>query len=224
MGTLDRADELIAKREEAFPDNLFEARDLLLQLTESDGKVGAAYWRLSQAMYWLGEYAAEKEHQEDFFGEGVEYGREAVRLEPDVAASHLWYAANLGSHGMVRGIMASLSYMGDLEKHGRIALGLDESYMYGAPLRLLGRFYHKAPGFPLGPGNTRKAIEMLERAVEVGPEFPLNHLWLADAYLSRRKRQEARDLLEQILALTPGDYPDYLALVQLQARELLKSV
>ncbi len=221
---LQRAERLISKREEDFPDNLFEARDLLLPLTESKKTAGVAYTRLSETMFWLGEYAAEEEHQEEFFGEGVEYGREAVRLEPDSAAAHLWFGANLGAHAVVRGIMASLSSMGELEEHGKRALELDETYFHAAPLRLLGRFYHQAPGFPIGPGDTRRAIELLERAVELGPDFYLNHLYLAEAYLSRRKKQEARALLEEILEAPAGECPDYHALVQMQAQELLEEL
>lgn len=223
METFEQARELIQKREQDFPDNLFAARELLLPLTDSEESAGKAFTRLSEVMFWLGEYAAEKEHQEDFFGEGVKYGREAVKRNSDSVAANLWYAANLGSHGVVRGIMASLSYMGDLEKHGKRALELDETYFHAAPLRLLGRFYHKAPGFPLGPGDTRKAIELLERAVELGPDFHLNHLYLAEVYLSRRKRKEATRLLQEILeAPPPPDFPDYHAIVQVQAQELLE--
>ncbi len=220
---LRRPQELLQEREQDFPDNLLEARDLLVSMIDSGKSRGEACALLAEVLFWLGEYAAEPEHQEEFFGEGVRYGRLAVQHAPGSCAAHLWYAANLGSHGVARGIMASLSYMGDLEKHGRRALELDRTYFHAAPLRLLGRFYHQAPGFPIGPGDLRKAMELLEEAVRLGPEFPLNHLFLAEACLARRKRERARELLEGILAAPPPeDFPDYHAIVQQQAREMLE--
>jgi tetratricopeptide (TPR) repeat protein len=79
------------------------------------------------------------------------------------------------------------------------AAGIDESYFYGGPWRVLGRLYHKAPGFPFSIGSTRKAIECLEKAVNLGPRFFLNHLFIAEAYISNREKAKAKEHLEWIL-------------------------
>lgn len=219
-----KAEALLLERETDFPDHLFEAKELFLECAESK-EAGLAYTRLSEVMFWLGEYAAETEDQEAFHGEGVEYGKTAVELNSDSAAAHLWYAANMGAHGVARGVMSSLFYLKDIEKHGQIAMELDETYFHGAPLRLLGRFYHQAPGFPFGPGDVRKGVELLERAAEVGPDFLLNHLYLAEAYLSLRKKREARELLQKIIdAPEPDQLPDYQGIIQHQAIELLEGL
>ncbi|HMS40050.1 MAG TPA: hypothetical protein PKE69_07495, partial [Pyrinomonadaceae bacterium] len=71
-------------------------------------------------------------------------------------------------------------------------------YFYGGAWRVLGRVYHKAPGFPFSIGSTKKAIECLEKAVNLGPKFYLNHLFLAEAYISNRDKDKAREQLEWI--------------------------
>jgi tetratricopeptide (TPR) repeat protein len=95
--------------------------------------------------------------------------------------------------------MQSLSLITPIKTAAERAARIDEGYFYGGPWRVLGRLYHKAPGFPFSIGNTKKAIECLEKAVELGPKFYLNRLFLAEAYISNRDKAKAREQLEWII-------------------------
>lgn len=216
---LDRAKALIQNREDDHPNLLLEARDLLLEFNENDS-AGHPYTLLAEALFWLGEYSEDKSEKERYFGEGVEHGKKAVNLDPESVASHLWYAANMGAHGLVRGIMSSLFYLGPIDQHGKKALALDESFFFGAPLRLMGRYYHQAPGWPVGKGDLGKAIKHLEKAVQAGPTFLLNHLYLAEAYLAKRKKAEAKAMLDQIADAKIADFPVYQNNIKTQAEAL----
>ena len=220
---LEKAADLIENREDDLPGNLLEAKALLEKET-SGADAGKACTLLSEALFWLGEYAPSKEEKETFFGEGVEVGKKAVELEPDAVAAHLWYAANMGAHGMSRGIMSSLFYLGPIDQHGKKALALDENYFFGAPLRLMGRYYHQAPGWPVGKGDLSKGIKHLERAVKAGPTFLLNHLYLAEAYIARRKKREAAALLDEIENAEVTMYPAYHQRIKADAKELRAKV
>lgn len=221
---LDRAVHLIGDLEEDHPGNLLEARDILRKLVGGP-LAGVASTHLAEALFWLGDIATEKQEKEKFHGEGVTHGKKAVAANEDDVAAHLWFAANMGSHGLARGIMSSLFYLGDIEKHGKRAMTLDRRFFYGAPLRLLGRFYHQCPGWPIGKGDLTKGIKLLEEAVETGPEFMLNHLYLAEAYLARRKKSEARALLEQIIDTeTFTIRPIYQENVKREARSQLAKI
>lgn len=183
---------------------------------------GMGYAKLSEVFFWLGEYADNDTDKDYYFGQGVEYGKKSVGLLPDAVESNLWYAANMGSHGMVRGIMSSLFYLGPIEKHGNKAMQIDENYFHGAPLRLMGRFYHQAPTWPIGSGDTNKAIEILEKAVQVGPDFLYNQVYLADAYISKRRKDEAKELLEEVLQRPESEkFPKHHAMVVEEAKKLL---
>lgn len=217
------AANLILNREDDHPARLIEARALLIEAAQSK-KLDQAYVLLAEALFWLGEYATEKADKEKYFSEGVEHGKIAVEKAPDSAAAHLWYAANMGAHGLIRGIMSSLFYLGPIDQHGKRAIDLDESFFYGAPLRLMGRYYHQAPGWPVGKGDLGKAISHLEKAVDVGPEFLLNHLYLAEAYLAKRKKDDVRDLLDEIEAAKPSAFPMYQNRIKAEARELRKKL
>src|SRR5215203_6655705 len=180
--------------------NLEAARDELFALVEEDSECDWAYGLLSEINYWLGEYAGDPEDKLAFFDEGVQCGEAGVSLNEDSLEANFWLAVNSGSYGQEKGIMQSLAMVQPIKRAAEKALEIDGGYFYGGPWRVLGRLYHKAPGFPFSAGNTRKAIECLEKAVELGPKFYLNRLFLAEAYLSNRDKAQAREQLEWILA------------------------
>jgi tetratricopeptide (TPR) repeat protein len=179
--------------------NLEEARDALFALVEEDEECDWAYGLLAEINYWLGEDAADAEDKVAFFSEGVECGEAAVGINADSLEGNFWLAVNYGSFGQEKGIMQSLALIQPMKERAERAAEIDAGYFYGGPYRVLGRLYHKAPGFPFSIGSTKKAIEYLEKAVNLGPRFYLNRLFLAEAYLSNRDKAKAREQLEWIL-------------------------
>ncbi len=220
----DRARKLIDEREldEA---NLETARDELIELVEEDAECDWAYGLLAEINYWLGEYSEDADDKLFFFDEGVQCAEEGVAINKDSLESNFWLAVNYGSFGQAKGVMQSLALIQPLKERAERAAEIDGSYFYGGPWRVLGRLYHKAPGFPFSIGNNKKAIECLEKAVELGPKFYLNRLFLAEAYISSREKAKAREHLEWILNAPPNknherEDEDY----KRQAAELLKSL
>ncbi len=178
--------------------NLESARDTLFELVEEDAECDWAYGLLSEINYWLGEYA-DDEDKLAFFDEGVECGKSGIEINEDSLEANFWLSVNYGSYGQEKGIMQSLTLITPIKNAAERAIDLDESYFYGGPWRVLGRLYHKAPGFPFSIGSTKKAVECLEKAVELGPKFYLNRLFLAEAYISNRNKNKAREHLEWII-------------------------
>ena len=223
MSKLEEAEILLENREENLPANLLKARDLFIEGREGDEP--AAWTGLSETCFWLGEYSASNAEKETHYAMGVEAGKKSVEQGSEWVDSHLWFAANMGSHGVVRGIMSSLFYLKDLEKHGKLAMEIEEGYFYAAPLRLMGRFYHQCPGWPIGSGDIKKSIMLLEKAVETGPAFILNHLYLAESLLSKKQKPSARSILEQALNVqAPEKLGIYHEMIRDQIRPLLQKL
>lgn len=195
--TYEQARRLIDERE-LDEDNLETAHEELTALVEKDPDCGWAYGLLSEIYYWLGE-GAEGGDRLFYFEEGVGWGEEGVAADADSLEANFWLAVNYGSYGQEKGIMQSLALITPIREKAEHALELDEGYFYGGPWRVLGRLYHKAPGFPLSIGDRRKAGECFEKALGFGPDFYLNHLFLAELYISDRKKEKAREQLEWIL-------------------------
>ena len=193
----DKVRKLIDERE-VDESNLETARDELFAIVENDSECDWAYGLLSEINYWLGEYAEDAEDKLFFFNEGVECGQSGITINEDSLESNFWLAVNSGSYGQEKGIMQSLAMITPIKNAAEKALKIDENYFYGGPHRVLGRLYHKAPGFPFSVGNVKKAIEHLEKAVNLGSKFYLNRLFLAEAYISNRDKSKAREQLEWI--------------------------
>ncbi|MCR9142786.1 MAG: TRAP transporter TatT component family protein [bacterium] len=220
---MEEVQQLIDDRELDYPGNLQKAKDILEKAVESDA--AGALPKLAEVLFWLGDYASEDSDKEKYFAEGVEVGKQAVEAAPDAVSAHMWYASNMGNHGMVRGMMSSLFYLGPIEKHGKRAIELDENYFDAGPLRLMGRFYHQAPGWPVGSGDHKKSMECLEKAVKIAPNFGFNKTYLADLLIAKGKKDQAKTLLDEVIAI-PED--PKLKILQERcredARELLKKV
>lgn len=214
---------LLEDREAQYPNRLLAAKEAFeQQLTGADG--AQAHILLAETFFWLGDYATGKADREKWFSQGVKIGETAVQKNPNDVAAHLWYAANMGSHGVERGIMASLFYINPIIEHGTKAIDLDETYFHAAPLRLMGRFYHQCPGWPISKGDINKGMSLLEKAVNIAPDFLQNKVYLAEIYMAKRKKREARKLLDEILAAEPAFLPVLNKGIQKEAKSLIAKV
>ncbi len=193
----NKARKLINEREldEAHLDTAF---DLLEEVNEKDPTCDWAYGLISEIYYWTGEFA-DPEDKLFNFEKGVEYGEKGVAANEDSLEANFWLAVNYGSFGQEKGIMKSLELIKPIKACVERVMKTDEGYFYGGPWRVLGRLYHKAPGFPFSIGDTKKALECLEKALEFGPKFYLNHLFIAELYQSTRDKQKTKEHLEWVI-------------------------
>lgn len=179
-------------------DNMEMAHEELVELTEKDETCGWAYGLLAEIYYWMGE-TAEAEDKLFYYDKGVEWGEAGIDADEESLEACFWLAVNYGSYGNEKGIMKSLSLISPIKDLAEKCIAMDETYFYGGPHRVLGRLYNKAPGFPISIGDNKKATKHLNKALEFGPKFYLNHLFLAELYISDRKKDKAREHLEWIL-------------------------
>jgi hypothetical protein len=77
----------------------------------------------------------------------------------------------------------------------------DAGYDHAGPTRVRALVLIRAPGWPLGPGDPEAGLAAARRAVALRPEYPPNHLALAEALAktgesngARQSYQQARDL------------------------------
>jgi tetratricopeptide (TPR) repeat protein len=220
---MDAVNALLLDRETDFPASLMKARHLLLERIQADDGDGKAFAKLAEVQYWLGNYTDDSAEKEKHLAQGVEHGKRAAELAPDSVEANFWFVNCMAAHGLVRGMMNSLFYLKPMEKYGKKALALDEAFFDAAPLRLMGRYYFKVPPWPVGSGDKKKGVEMLERAVETAPDYLYNKVCLADAYLGSGRPDEARHLLEAVLdAPEPEEFKLNFAKFQQEARELME--
>ena len=80
---------------------------------------------------------------------------------------------------------------------------LDAKFDCAGPDRNLGLLYDEAPGWPASIGSSSKARPCFERAVQLAPNYPENHLNLLEAYL----KWGEKNLLQHELKATEDLWP-----------------
>ncbi|HNF27300.1 MAG TPA: hypothetical protein PKV80_22690 [Leptospiraceae bacterium] len=178
--------------------NLDKAITLLMDLKAKYPNEDIICGKLSSAYFYKALFETNPKRQKLFYEHGVNYGREAATLNPRAIYGNYWYASNVGMLGICRGIMASLASIDPMKKSYEIVLKENEGFFFGGPHRALGRLYHMAPGWPISIGSKSKALFHLERAVELGPEFFNNRLFLAELYVDIGQKDKAKAELQWI--------------------------
>jgi len=198
-----QADQLYAQRAE-----LARAREgviLLRRALASDVGSYEAAWRLARFNYFLGSHTTEKTERDRAYNEGVDSGRRAIKLQDGKPEGHFWLGANLGGKAetsALSGMAAVYEIRGEMEK----VIKLDEGFQSGSAYMALGQVYLEAPGM-LG-GDSKKAVEILEKGLRFGEQNELYHVRLAQAYLAVDRKEDARKEIDKVLNMKPD--PNYL--------------
>lgn len=208
--TIDTGDENVAKAKLAEADTLYEGRaDMakarvavaaLRQAQVADYGNYDVAWKLARAAFFVGDHTKDEEESDDMFRQGIEAGQAAVKLQPDKAEGHFWLGANYGGSAS-HSTLASLASVQDIRREMEAVIKIDESYQGGSAYLGLGRLYLQAPRV-LG-GDTKKAIEYLEKGLRFGTRNSLLRYHLAEAYAADGRNAEARKQIEALMAITP---------------------
>jgi predicted negative regulator of RcsB-dependent stress response len=213
---IEDADKLWAGRED--PDKVRQAVALLRQARIEDYGSFDAAWKLARADYYLGDHTQDDRERENSFREGVEAGREAIKLNDGKPEGHFWLGANYGGSAKYS-TLAGLSSVEDIRKEMETVLKLDEGFQSGSAYLVLGQLYLQAPKV-LG-GDVDKAIENLEKGLKFGPDNALLRVRLAEAYHTARRDSDARKQIDYIMTMKFD--PSYAAEYK-EAQELAKKL
>jgi tetratricopeptide (TPR) repeat protein len=124
-----------------------------------------------------------------------------VALAPERAEGHFWLGANYGLTAEARSFVRALMLVDPNRREMETVVQLDPDYEQAAGQRSLARLDLRAPFFK--GGDERRSMNLLEKCLTRYAENSLTMLYLADTYLSLGLRDEARQQLENILALCP---------------------
>jgi hypothetical protein len=218
--------ELLAQADKSYADRedlarVREGLETLRRARAVDYTNFDAAWRAARLNYTLGDKTTDATEREKAFREGIEAGETAVRTEPERVEGHFWLGANQGGYAQARGPLYGLSAAEGLRKEMETVLRLDESFQGGSAYMVLGRLDLELPSM-LG-GDSKRALETLERGLKYGENSGLYRLRLAEAYIRNKRMDKAREQINYILSMTPhpGFAPEHKEAVE-KARELLE--
>jgi len=174
-----------------------EAADIWQSRLQQNAKDFESAWKLARTRYWLGGHAPDDQRRA-FLDQGIAAARAAIALEPEKPEGHFWLAANMGALAESFGVRQGLKYRGDIKSELLTVLRLDPAFQQGSADRALGRWYFKVPG--LFGGSSSKSEEHLRRSLTYNPSSSASLFFLAETLIGANRKQEARTLLEQLLA------------------------
>jgi tetratricopeptide (TPR) repeat protein len=164
-----------------------------------------AQWQAAQALAFLAENGTQPENRRAAAQHGIVFARRARELKPDRAEGLYWYALNVGLMADVdRGY--GLDAVGEMAAALKRAIELDDRYDLAGPLRVLGILHLRTPLPPASIGSPRKGLKLLQRAVELFPDYPENYLYLAEALRDIGKVRESQEAIRKVLEAQP--WPD----------------
>jgi len=165
-----------------------------------------AAWKLARAAFYVGDHTDNDSERDDLFREGIDAGKAAITLQPNKPDGHFWLGACYGGSA-AHSTLANLSSFNDIKREMEAVLKIDESYEGYSTYLGLGRLYLEAPRV-LG-GDSKQAIEYLEKGLKLNPNNTMMRAELAQAYAANNRNADAKKQIETIMSATPN--PKYAA-------------
>jgi tetratricopeptide (TPR) repeat protein len=159
----------------------------------------------AQAAATVAENDSQPDKRRDAAKRGIVAARRARELKPDRVEGHYWYALNVGFLADVDRSYG-LNAVAEMEPALKRAGEIDERYDYAGPLRVLGVLLLRTPQPPVSIGSPRKGLRLLQRAVDLLPEYPENYIYLGEALRETGRTDEAKAAWQKVLTLrAPAD-------------------
>lgn len=159
-------------------------------------------WHVAQALAFLSENETRTEFRKEAAQRGIVLSRRAREIKPDGVEGQYWYAINVGLLADVDRSYG-LDAVGEMETALKHAAEVDERYDFAGPLRVLGILLLRTPAPPVSIGSPRKGLRLLQRAVELFPDYPENYLYLAEALRDTGRVDEAKEAVAKVLEANP---------------------
>jgi tetratricopeptide (TPR) repeat protein len=135
---------------------------------------------LARAAFDWAEFAKSNDDRESIAQIGMNAAQAAINQQINSAAAHYYMALNIGQLARTK-MLGALKLIQQMEAELKKSIELDPKLDYAGATRTLGVLYFEAPGWPTSIGDKRKARTLLERALELFPNYPDNHLSYLEA-------------------------------------------
>lgn len=150
--------------------------------------------------------AADRSDARDFATRGIEYSERCLMNSPEEVGCYYWRAVNTGLFYRIRivGYQNGVKKMIDDCKR---VIALDPRYDNAGAYRMLGQIYARLPQTGAHAESITRDLALAEKylrkAVRLAPEYPENHLVLAEVLLAQEKFPAAIEALANSKDLAP---------------------
>lgn len=116
------------------------------------------------------KYKQPRESHEGRFASLAKLSGELVAKNPGDVELLIWHGIIESSHAGAKGGLGALSIVKNAKKSFERAIEMNAMALEGSALTSLGSLYYQVPGWPVGFGDDKKALEFLKKGLEVSPD------------------------------------------------------
>lgn len=116
------------------------------------------------------KYQTPANQQEKQFEQLTGQARQAALQNPASAEVLIWYAIIESTYAGAKGGLGALSHVKNAKKTLEQALAIDPQALNGSAYTSLGSLHYQVPGWPIGFGDDKKALENLRRGLAINPD------------------------------------------------------
>lgn len=197
------AEALFAQRTDLA--KLREGIALLSKVRDPDKRNYEIEWTFARYNYFLGRHSKDEAESEKAFTAGRDAAKIASNLDGSRPEGFFWYGANLGELCKKSPVTVGLANVGEVRNAMNRVIDIQPGYQGASAYDVLAQI---ELGTRLKDGTAEKAVEYLNKALDLEKDNSNIYLHLAEAYLALNKHPEARKNIETLLKLTPN--PQYL--------------
>lgn len=156
----------------------------------------AAQLSAAKEAYQLASQAQKKGDKIGLAEMGMAFAERCAILAPQEPACPFYQALNTGLYYEAR-VFGYPTGMVKIAGAAKRVIDLDAGFDQGGAYRILGKLYLEAPSFNIGSNEITRDLDKsrhyLENACSVAPDYPENHLFLAETLVALKEKDEARE-------------------------------
>jgi tetratricopeptide (TPR) repeat protein len=116
------------------------------------------------------KYQVAPKEQEAAFEKLAKESEKVMAQYPSRAEPAIWHGIVEASYAGAKGGVGALSIVKNARKCFEQALALDPKALNGSAYTSLGSLYYQVPGWPIGFGDDKKALEYLQKGLALNPD------------------------------------------------------
>ena len=141
--------------------------------------------------------------QEAQYEQLVNEAQKAVSANPGNADVLIWYGIIESTYAGAKGGLGALSHVKNAKKALEQALAIAPDALSGSAYTSLGSLYYQVPGWPIGFGDDKKALELLKKGLAINPDGIDPHYFYGDYLFRKGDYAEAERALNKALQAAP---------------------
>ena len=116
------------------------------------------------------KYEVSSKEQAAAFEKLLKDAEKVAAEQSNRAEAVIWYGIIEASYAGAKGGIAALSLARNARKSFEQALAIDPNALDGSAYTSLGSLYYQVPGWPIGFGDSKKALELLQKGLALNPD------------------------------------------------------